>query len=156
MLKAVSGSSKRRHGRRKILTCLLMTVLLSGMALMKWSVGSDRASVNSFESKLPNIDYLASGYNIFFGNPHVTGAGIDPGFTIQPVFDLTDYSDKMVTADGEFLLPNGVSVLECPSCSFDSSFQSIYDSQTYFKSLSMSVSGEVCMSMLCTTPSYLD
>lgn len=30
---------------------------------------------------LPNIDYLASGYNLFYGNPHSTRPGADPGFT---------------------------------------------------------------------------
>jgi len=27
-----------------------------------------------------NVDYLASGYNIFYGNPETTQSGSDPGF----------------------------------------------------------------------------
>jgi hypothetical protein len=36
---------------------------------------------------MKNVDYIASGYDIFYGNPHATSTGSDPGFQAK-IFDL--------------------------------------------------------------------
>ena len=35
-----------------------------------------------------NIDYIASGYNIYYGDPH-SETSLDPGFTTHNIFDLS-------------------------------------------------------------------
>jgi hypothetical protein len=35
-----------------------------------------------------NIDYLVTGYNVFFGNPH-SQATFDPGFSRNKIFQVT-------------------------------------------------------------------
>merc|ERR1712079_117980 len=58
--------------------------------------------------KLPNIDYLLIGYNIYYGNPKQTEASTDPGFKV-PIFDSI-YSGRK-SGDRKYELPDGVSVL---------------------------------------------
>ena len=53
-----------------------------------------------------NIDYLAVGYNIFYGNPHENV--FDRGFMKNPIFNLkyTEDKDGGLTKDGRFFVPD--------------------------------------------------
>lgn len=56
---------------------------------------------------MANIDYLASGYNIYKGDPLYDGR--DPGFTSGHVFTL-DYRRGYQTGDRRYFVPDGVSM----------------------------------------------
>ena len=47
----------------------------------------------------PSSDYFAKGYNIYFGNPLPTTAGVDPGFSDHAGADIFDfqYTDERTT-----------------------------------------------------------
>jgi hypothetical protein len=67
------------------------------------------ASVTSI-SPIPNIGYIASGYNIFYGNPHISGSNFDEGFrSANPMFTLT-YMNHKTTPDGLWLIPDHTSI----------------------------------------------
>jgi sporozoite microneme protein 2 len=88
-------------------------------------------------SKFPNIDFLGSGYNIMFGNPHTRSA--DPGFTSSPVLNLSNYDQRQQTADGRYLLPNGINVRALPACSKTIVASSFSGANSYSSILSGSV-----------------
>jgi hypothetical protein len=49
------------------------------------------------QATIKNIDYLASGYNIFKGNPNSEESS-DPGFTAGQIFELS-YTEGRTTGD---------------------------------------------------------
>jgi hypothetical protein len=66
-------------------------------------------AVASAISPIPNIGYIASGYHIFYGNPH-SSSGFDAGFRSgNPMFTLT-YENHKTTPDGLWLIPDHTSV----------------------------------------------
>jgi hypothetical protein len=97
---------------------------------------------------LKNIGYAGAGYNLFYGNPHPTESGVDPGFTDhagQPIFDLQYTFDsrgvpQVATVDQESALPNNIIVKSEVGCKM--SFTSTVTTTTtaYQNSLSASVS----------------
>tara|TARA_B110001452_G_scaffold210384_1_gene180770 strand:+ start:564 stop:1022 length:459 start_codon:yes stop_codon:yes gene_type:complete len=59
-------------------------------------------------AKMENIDYFAKGYNVYFGNPMSTKAGVDPGFTEHAgglIWKL-EYTNSQQTADGLWDIPD--------------------------------------------------
>lgn len=89
-------------------------------------------------AKLPNIGYVGYGYNIFYGNPHATGA-FDPGFGQVPVFDFT-YKNQQTTPDDRWFVPDDVSIPgTATSCSVQGSSVTIKSESDYQTSLSRSV-----------------
>jgi len=94
---------------------------------------------------MPNIGYVFSGYDIFYGNPlTVSGLPVDPGFR-QPIFQAS-YGNNATTADQRYLQPDGTFIRGCSgSCSL--SFGSIEMSglkkyqQSLERKVSLSVEG---------------
>lgn len=85
----------------------------------------------------PNIDYIATGYNIFKGNPHST-RGPDPGITGIPVFEFT-YAHGRTTLDLVHRVPDAVYVLSTPSCNFDFETITATDTSSYQTTIRASV-----------------
>ena len=114
----------------KLLTCGFITAVLSNPL---------EANVSEIQelSPLPNVDYLASGYNIFYGNPQTTKAGVDPGFK-QKIFDLS-YSENITTDDMRYLVPDGTSFKKNSGCMLDFSTRVISGTSSYYGSLSKDV-----------------
>ena len=67
-----------------------------------------------------NIGYLASGYNIFKGNP-LSEDKFDPGFSKNTIFDF-EYNKKDTSEDERFLIPDFIDVSKDDACllSYDS------------------------------------
>lgn len=69
--------------------------------------------------KMENIDYFAKGYNVYFGNPMSTKAGVDPGFTEHAgglIWKL-EYTNSQQTADGLWDVPDHTIVEHNVGCS---------------------------------------
>ena len=65
------------------------------------------------QRKLPNIDFLGAGYDVFLGNPRSRSR--DPGFRTNKVLALS-YSRETLSADGSWLIPDDVQFLQELSC----------------------------------------
>ena len=86
----------------------------------------------------PDIDYALFGYNILRGYP--LAVGHDPGLT-RPVF-TSDYSDRKLTADCRYLLPNGFIIVPDISCVTSFTSNTIQDQHELTQSLSVSAQVE--------------
>ena len=70
-------------------------------------------------AKMENVGYFAKGYNIYYGNPMTTEAGVDPGFTDHAgglIWKL-EYNDNLETADGRYQIPDKTIVEHNHGCS---------------------------------------
>ena len=74
--------------------------------------------VSSIEAqrKLTNIDFLGTGYDVLLGNPRSRTR--DPGFKTKKVLSL-DYTRQTPSADGIWVIPDHVHLLQELFCSFD-------------------------------------
>jgi hypothetical protein len=59
--------------------------------------------------------YLGRSYDLLTGNP-LSSQGVDPGF-LHGIFEFS-YDKKIITEDGKYLVPDGVSHRRASSCSF--------------------------------------
>ena len=94
-----------------------------------------------------NIDYMAQGYNIFFGNPMPLAAGVDPGFTDhagEAIWAL-GYTGGRTTglSDGAYNEPDGLYVLHDTGCKLSYSASSMASTKAYQRELSLSASPQV-------------
>ena len=89
---------------------------------------------------LPNVDYLSSGYNVYYGNPRSTQSGSDPGFK-QKIFDF-DYNEQLTTDDLRYLVPDGTSFKKDDGCKLDFSSEIISGTSSYYKSLNEEASSQ--------------
>lgn len=94
---------------------------------------------------MPNVGYAASGYNIFYANPHSTQAGVDPGFVTHagsPIF-AEAYSGTRTTDDGRYNVPDGFTLRSETGCHLTFSSTSTAKTSEYKSSLetALSVSG---------------
>jgi len=89
----------------------------------------------------PNIGYLGSGYDYYYGCPLTTESSEspDPGYR-QFVFDLDDYGNE-TTPDQKYRIPKGTDVELCNECSVVWHTSNVTSSQTYQHILNDSVSG---------------
>mmetsp|Transcript_30678 Transcript_30678/g.86098 ORF Transcript_30678/g.86098 Transcript_30678/m.86098 type:complete len:608 (-) Transcript_30678:550-2373(-) len=105
-------------------------------------------------SKGSGLEYMASGYDIFFGNPDPTNGAVDAGFRSQ-VFKLNLGSET--TPDGNTKVPDGMTTLNCDgSCSLTSKTLSITSMQDYYDFLSTSVSVDVGFANIAGFSASLD
>ncbi|KAL4462606.1 hypothetical protein ABPG74_000436 [Tetrahymena malaccensis] len=89
---------------------------------------------------IPNVQYLGSGYNIYFANPHST-RGLDPGFTNSAILELS-YNNNLwtnVNPDRSYYVPDNVSLNVEKSCIISFQSQEINSLSQYRDSLSSSV-----------------
>ena len=94
---------------------------------------------------MKNIGYLALGYDIYKGNPHFTGTGVDPGFVLSPIFEFETKNDQ--TPDGRYLIPIGTNIIGDTGCQVSSTTEEIFGKNSYTKSLenNVSINGEGTM-----------
>ena len=79
----------------------------------------------------PNIGYILSGYDLYYGNPIPTDSIVDPGFR-SPIFSA-EYNGSH-TADYRYCTPDGLSILSCPgSCSINFHTKDIYGKHSYYR-----------------------
>jgi len=93
---------------------------------------------------LANIGYLGQGYNIFYGNPRATGAGVDPGF--HKYAGLPVYTQKYTgktTGDQRYSLPDGFHAIRDNGCSLEFSAVSTYTFSNLTTTLHVDVSVSV-------------
>lgn len=108
--------------------CLLFPCV--GAQMMFWPTHWPALHMKPIPLKLPNINFLANGYDVFYGNPQAEGR--DPGFR-QPILDI-QYTES--NDDGRWLIPDGVEVRESVMCSYESTTYEIRTSSEYMSSLS--------------------
>jgi hypothetical protein len=90
---------------------------------------------------MPNIGYLASGYNIFYGNP--LSQGVDPGFgKSSQIFDF-DYGKKKVTDDLRYLQPDGVDIKNENKCTMSFSSSQMSSESDIKSTFQNTISGSV-------------
>ena len=80
----------------------------------------DNTEENMLSPDFVNIDYFGQGYNIYFGNPLPTRAGVDPGYTDhagEMIFELA-YDQERTTGknNGAYNIPDGVYALNDAGC----------------------------------------
>jgi len=93
---------------------------------------------------MSNFGYLALGYNIYYGNPRTTKAGVDPGFTTfsgAPIYQQIYSGGK--SGDQRYAMPDGFSAVKDFGCSLVFSSTSTYKFSNYTETLKAdaSVSG---------------
>ena len=88
--------------------------------------------------KHANIDYLSFGYDIYRGNPHST-QGVDPGFKIARIFDLT-YDEKMKSSDGYWDVPDAITMARTDACKLNFESTQLDTMASYQQSLEVEVS----------------
>lgn len=87
---------------------------------------------------MTNIGYISLGYDIYFGNPHNTRAGSDPGFR-QAIF-AQNYNTKQTTEDKRYSIPDGTNFIEDVGCRLDFESLTIKGDHAYTKDLEEDVS----------------
>ena len=89
--------------------------------------------------KIPNIELLLSGYDIYFGNPSTTFGQIDPGFR-YPIFK--EVYKGSTTPDSLFDIPEGLSFgFSNNTCQIDFESKIIQGPMSYYEALTNKVSG---------------
>jgi len=89
---------------------------------------------------LPNIGYLALGYNIYYGNPHASQCGVDPGFQTyagSPIYQQV-YNGRL-TGDQKYSIPDGINAIRDYGCALDFESSETSQSTTYIKTLKKDV-----------------
>jgi hypothetical protein len=91
------------------------------------------------QTRLSGLDYVMSGYDIFFGNPRPSKGAVDTGFRNRIFKDA--YSGGASFHDNRGTpLPDGITTLPCDgSCSFDSTVQSLETLGEYYDFLRTNV-----------------
>lgn len=107
----------------------------------------------SLAQKIPNIGYMAYGYDIYKGNPLTTTASIDPGIVISSIFSLS-YQLNLTTGDGLYLLPDSLEAIKTTACSYESVTSTIYGQNSYTSSLEYSVSEEAYIDVFAFSASF--
>ena len=82
---------------------------------------------------LPNVDYLSSGYNVYFGNPHTNKTGADPGFQ-EKIFNFT-YLANRTTYDLRYLVPDRTTFKKNYGCYLHFKTKVIDDVKTFVDTL---------------------
>jgi hypothetical protein len=90
---------------------------------------------------LSNIDYLFTGYNVFYGNPHSTDT-FDPGFANNKIFQAT-YTQEALSADQRYLVPDFVDVKQETQCDIQYTSTTITGETSLTNSLTEDVSFEL-------------
>lgn len=90
---------------------------------------------------------MGQGYNIYFGNPLPTQAGVDPGYTDhagEAIWDLA-YTEGRTTglSTGAYNIPDGLQVLHDTGCKLSYSASSTSSTKAYQSELKISVSSHV-------------
>ena len=80
----------------------------------------------------PNLEFLTTGYNIVKGNPQSTG--IDPGQGTQGIIQFT-YETQNPPYGIMYAVPDGMNVIDAPSCAYRGSGLSYSNAQDYQASL---------------------
>ena len=108
-------------------------------------------------TKMPNIDYVASGYNVFFGNPCPVTVGVDQGFTTA-LFSLSYSSPAGQTADDLYYVPEHVNIYANYGCTLSFSGQQISSTTSYQTWLKqkVSVSGSYNQASFTSSVEYED
>ena len=88
--------------------------------------------------KHTNVDYLSFGYDIYRGNPLST-QGVDPGFRIARIFDLT-YNENLKSSDGNWDVPDSITMARTDACTLNFQSSLLDTLQSYQKSLEVEVS----------------
>jgi len=84
---------------------------------------------------IPNLDYLALGYDGLRGNPHGTSSSqIDPGFRSRVI--ALNQHQNLLTIDGDFTLPIGTDFKYTSSCHYDSQSREISSEEDLISSIS--------------------
>ena len=88
---------------------------------------------------MKNIEYLFSGYDIYFGNPASTFGQIDPGFRDSIFIEVYKGS---TTPDSLFVIPDGLSFgFSNETCEIDFQSKIIQGPLSYYDVLREKVSG---------------
>jgi hypothetical protein len=89
-----------------------------------------------FSTKLPNVEYLGIGYDIFTGNPQ---SGIsDPG-VCESVVSTSSYAQGKSTSDRKYSIPDGTQARRQKSCTTTFSTSILAGGRSFQNSLSTSV-----------------
>ncbi|EAR98783.1 MAC/perforin domain protein (macronuclear) [Tetrahymena thermophila SB210] len=127
-------------------TVFLVFILLIGQCQAGYLRGQDQTILwnNTIDPAsigyIPNVQYLGSGYNIYFANPHST-TGLDPGFTNSGILEL-DYNNNLwtnINPDRSYYVPDNVSLTVEKSCIVSFQSQEVNSLSQYRDSLSSSV-----------------
>ena len=94
---------------QKVLLLLSILGLLTNGELIFQAINNDEQFLTDTSRLLSNIDFIASGYNIFKGNPKYSEGGRDPGFSPNKIFTIT-YEEGKVSGDLTFKVPDAIDV----------------------------------------------
>lgn len=97
--------------------------------------------------RMPNINYAARGYNLFYGNPMPSQVGVDPGFDryAGTVFEMS-YSggrEPVTTGTVSYEQPDGMDVFKNEGCYLAFKSESMSRTSEYKNNLRESVGGDV-------------
>ena len=79
---------------------------------------------NDILRKLPNIDFLGVGYDVFRGDPRSRSQ--DPGFKTKKVLAL-NYESQKPSANGNWVLPDNVDFLAILTSSFNAATNEVFE-----------------------------
>ena len=104
----------------------------------------DNTDENLLSPDFINIDYMAQGYNIFYGNPLPMQAGVDPGYTDhagEQIWELAyEHGRTTGLSDGAYNLPDGLYVKHDTGCKLSYSAASMTSQKEYQEELAISAS----------------
>jgi hypothetical protein len=99
-------------------------------------------AVAATDVTMKNVDYLASGYDVFKGNPQSSATpGRDPGFR-HMIFQF-NYSSKLTTDDLRYIIPDRTAFRTNKGCLLDFKSTEVFGSQSYSNSLEVEVDASV-------------
>jgi hypothetical protein len=97
--------------------------------------------------KMPNINYATRGYNIFYGNPMPSQAGVDPGFDRRAgaIFEVTytEGREPVTTGTGSYQVPDGMTAYKNEGCYLAFKSSSMFTTSEFKDNLKSAVGGDV-------------
>lgn len=116
------------------LNIFFITLLVSSSLAIK---------LNQETATLKNIDYLLSGYDMFYGNPFPTSGNVDPGFR-KKIF-MASYVKNLKTGDKRFKIPDGLEMQKNDACDMSMTNTEITGEKSFNNTLSVeaTISGTI-------------
>jgi hypothetical protein len=124
----------------------LINISFICMIIFTFSFSLNLKSKPTQATLMKNIDYLFSGYDVFYGNPYPLSGKLDPGFRDQ-IF-VASYKNENFSADDRFKVPDGTFLRQTMTCDMNMKHSEITGETSLKNTFSVEVGVDVSLAFV--------
>lgn len=124
----------------------LINISFICLVIFTFSFSLNLKSKRTQATLMKNIDYLFSGYDVFYGNPYPLSGKLDPGFRDQ-IF-VASYKNENFSADDRFKVPDGTFLRQTMTCDMNMKHSEITGETSLKKAFSLEVGVDVALAFV--------